>query len=834
VVRSAPVTPRRSRHHLETMEQRRLDSLFESGRYHEVERALQQLLARQPDSGLLWKTLSLALKLQHKDALPALQRAAHLLPQDAQAHHDLGDALRELGRPADAVPSYQRALQIKPDFVEAHNNLGVALQDLGAPSEAAASYRRGLALRPDFAETHNNLGNALRRLGRPDDAVASYRRALALRPDFAAAHSNLGIALQSLGLLEEAVACYRAALEKMPQSAETHNNLGNALRRLGRPGDAVASYRRALEIRPEYAEAYGNLGNAQRDLGRLNEAESAYRRALEIRPEYAEAHSNLGNAQRDLGRLNEAESAYRRALEIRPEYAEAHNNLGSLLLQRMRAAEAAVSFRQALTLRYHYPEAHSNLGAALVELGRLEEAVGSYHRALELMPDYADAHNNLGNALRALGRLDEAANSYRRALEIKSNFAEAHSNLGVALRLQRRAAEAEAHCQAALALEPNLTAALALRAELLSDRGHFEQSEMLLRRVLAVEPEHPHALAGIARCRRMTRADAAWLADAQRLAERALAPAQETYLRYAIGKYFDDVGDYAQAFASYRRANELLKRTRPPHDRERLTCEVDALIDVYDRHWLRRAQAPSQADALPTTRPIFIVGMPRSGTSLVEQILASHPSVFGAGELPFWGLARMRYEASVAKGESSKRILDALAAEYLQLLQTLSGNAEQVVDKMPRNFMFLGLILAALPSARIIHLQRHPADTCLSIYFQHFENAPPYTNDLEDLAHYYREYLRVMDHWRAVAPPDTLLDLPYESLIEDQGAATRKVLSFVGLPWDARCLDFHRTDRSVITASKWQVRQKVHNASVGRWQHYAQFIRPLQQLLQSP
>ncbi len=763
VLRSGAVTLRRSHQSLTAGELHRIRLLFESGRYAELERALKELLTRQPESGPLWKTLGQTLAVQHKDALPALERAAHLLPQDAQAHYDLGAALRKLGRLADAVPSYERALEIKPDFVEAHNDLGNALQALGRPSEAAASYRR----------------------------------ALALKPDFATARSNLGVALQSLGMLEEAMACYRAALESMPRSAETHNNLGNALRRLGRVEEAVTSYRRALEIRPEYAEAL----------------------------------SNLGNALRDLGRLDEAEAVYRRALAIAPALPEVHNNLGNMLLQRSRAEEAAASFREALNLRSDYPEAHSNLGAALMELGRLDEAVESYRRALQLMPDYAEAHNNLGNALRALGRLDEAADSYHRALGIKPDFAKAHSNLGSLRRFQGLAAEAEACCEAALAIEPNLSAALALRADLRSDRGDFAQSEELLRRVLAVDPENAHVLAAIVRCRRMTHADAAWLADAQRLAARGLPPPQEAYLRYAIGKYFDDVADYAQAFSSFRKANELRKVIRPRHDPERLTREVDTLLGACDRDWLSRAQTRAQPGAPPGTHPIFIVGMMRSGTSLVEQILASHPSVFGAGELKFWDVAWARYAASTAKGEDSERMLAVLAAEYLQLLRTLSGNAAYVVDKMPGNFMFLGLILAALPGARIINVQRHPVDTCLSIYFQDFEVAPTYTNDLAHLAHYYRQYLRVMAHWRSIAPAGTLLDLPYEGLLEDQEAATRRMLSFVGLPWDARCLDFHQTDRVVITASKWQVRQKLNRRSVGRWRNYAQFIGPLEQLL---
>jgi hypothetical protein len=221
---------------------------------------------------------------------------------------------------------------------------------------------------------------------------------------------------------------------------------------------------------------------------------------------------------------------------------------------------------------------------------------------------------------------------------------------------------------------------------------------------------------------------------------------------------------------------------------------------------------------MQSPRPVFIVGMPRSGTSLAEQILASHPSVFGAGELPFWTDAAAAYAA--ATGEDMQNLAATLGKDYLRRLDELSTDALRVVDKMPANFLHLGLIHDALPHARIIHLQRNPRDTCLSIYFQHFKTGLDYANDLEDLTNYYLEYLRLMEHWHDVLPESVLLDVPYEGLVGTQETWSRRMLEFIGLPWDAACLDFHRTERRVMTASKWQVRQKISSASVGRWRHY--------------
>jgi tetratricopeptide (TPR) repeat protein len=375
---------------------------------------------------------------------------------------------------------------------------------------------------------------------------------------------------------------------------------------------------------------------------------------------------------------------------------------------------------------------------------------------------------------------------------------------------------------------PDSADSVAFLAELCTDRGEFAAAETLFKRALELAPELPAAWAGLARCRRMTDSDSSWLAVAQRLVAGKLPLRQEIYMRFAIGKYFDDVKHYEQAFHSYYQANELTRKYGAVFDRSQLTRQVDRILQEYGRAWLSRVGYHCASSA----RPIFIVGMPRSGTSLAEQILASHPAVFGAGELTFWGSAFAAYEAAGLKSRSGASMMPGIAADYLQRLMSLSAGARRVIDKMPANFLYAGLIHAAFPRARIIHMQRHPIDTCLSIYFQNFFNREPYTNDFANLAHYYGEYLRITDHWRAVLPSATLLEIPYEALIADQEGWTRRMLEFVGLPWDSKCLDFHLTNRVVITTSKWQVRQKIHSASAGRWRNYEKFVGPLLRLIE--
>ena len=622
-------------------------------------------------------------------------------------------------------------------------------------------------------------------------------------------------------------------LAAQPRSALLWQLLGVARARQDK--DPLHALRMAVQCAPEDATTHLNLGNAFARLGRLDEAAASYRRALEIDGEFAEAHNNLGELCLERGRADEALRSCQQALRIRPYFAPAHQNLGKALVRLGRFDEAVRSCRSAIALDPGRAEAHNSLGSALLGLAQTREAIAAFQRALEINPDLAAARANLARALRSIGRLEDAVAAFRRALALEPDLVLAHTELATALRLQRRTDEAEQSCRNALQLAPDCAAAFVVLAELRADAGRFAEAEEFFRRATAIDPGSAEAWAGLARLRRMTPADGAWLTATQCLVEQGMAPQRELMLRYAIGKYFDDVGDFEHAFSNYRRANELATDCAPPHERGVLSGTIDLIIRSYDSRWVQRARDTVQRSA----RPVFIVGMLRSGTTLAEQVLASHPQVHGAGELTFWSEVGAAALASAVAAlppavETSDAALADLGDRYLQALRQLSPDALRVVDKLPTNFLFLGLIHAALPGARIIHLRRHPIDTCLSIYFQHFEAANTYTNDLGDLAHYYGEYRRLMAHWRSVLPRDVILEVPYEGLVADMPTWARRMLEFIGAPWDARCLDFDRTARPVVTASKWQVRQKLFASSVGRWRHYERFVTPLMSLLELP
>ena len=593
----------------------------------------------------------------------------------------------------------------------------------------------------------------------------------------------------------------------------------------GRLPQAEAIYRQILQVEPRHPDALHFLGLIAQQVGRYEIASELIGKAVTVRPS-SQMHYNLGIAFQAQGKLDQAIKSYRQALALQPDFAEGHDNLGIALQAQGQLDEAITSYRKALSLKPGLAGTHYNLGNALQELGRLDQAIASYRQALLLKPDFAGAHGNMGNALRSQGKLDEAIASYLQALALTPDSAKVSCNLGNAFRDQGRLDDAFECYRQALTFKPDFAEAHAGLANIHMDLGQFEAAQAALDKALKFEPEHPCAWATLAMLRKMTPEDEGWLNTALRLlAKPTLLKKDMVWMQFSLGKYYNDTKQYDLAFPAYRQANTLQRQLEGKFDCTSFSSRVNTIIAAYPAELLTR----QRADASPSRRPVLVLGMPRSGTSLVEQIIASHPQAFGAGELFFWGAQA----ASMQAAENLNTLPVApIAAAYEQLLQQHSTEAIRIVDKMPSNFLHLGLAHAVFPQASIIHMQRNPVDTCLSIYFQHFNSTHDYATDMEDIAFYYREYFRLMRHWRAALPADRFLEVPYEALTEHQAEWSQRIIEFIGLDWDERCLDFHKTERKVGTASNWQVRQKIYHASKERWRHYETHLEPLLGLLE--
>jgi tetratricopeptide (TPR) repeat protein len=620
----------------------------------------------------------------------------------------------------------------------------------------------------------------------------------------------------------------RSMTVRFPQHGFGWMMLGAVLVRRGNCAAALHPAKKAAELSPNDADAHNNLGFTLSMLNNSHEAEASFRHALKLKPDFAGAHYNLGNTLNAQKRWMEAEACFRQTVRIAPNFFNAHYHLGNTLNEQGRWADAEASFRRTLSLKPDFAIAHHNLGNSLMAQGKLPQAQASYRRALEITPQFVEAHCSLGNALKECGQLTEAEACCRHAVLLNPAFAAAHYILGNALYEQGRHLEAERSYQRALEIKPNYVDALVGLGDVGAGQGRFADAEVFYRRALTIEPQLCTAWAAIAGIRKMTADDADWMKCAEVIVERGLPKRQESTMRYAMGKFCDDLQNFDRAFKHYQRANELVKAYGGKYDRQQHMRDVDQLCQTYHRERVCRPHAGASASA----RPVFIVGMPRSGTSLIEQIMASHPAIFGAGELTFWTQALARHRSAVYAGKLDETFIRQLAEDCLHNLSNFSADALRVVDKMPVNFSMLGLIHAVFPNARILHVQRNPVDTCLSIYFQNFGPSYTYANDLENLAHYYREYHRLIAHWRATLPAEIFMDVPYEALIDDQQNWSRKIIEFMGLEWDDRCLDFHKTERKVATSSKWQVRQKIYTSSKERWRNYEQFVGPLRGLLE--
>jgi Flp pilus assembly protein TadD len=486
-------------------------------------------------------------------------------------------------------------------------------------------------------------------------------------------------------------------------------------------------------------------------------------------------------------------------------------------------AGAVGRLEEILQIEPNHPVAHNILGDALCRLGRFHAAEMAFRRAVELKPRMAEALVNLGTVLRWRGEFAASETVLRRAIKQDPRSASALTGLGHILSALDRMKDARECFEKALRLKPRDAGALCGLGWLASMDGRFEESERLYRTALEVDPKCSEAWAWLAELRRMTSEDHDWLSGAERLLAEGLPPVEEARLRFAMGKYFNDLGSFSRAFEEYTRANRLHKLHATPYDRPAREALAEEMIRLYPRE--RLAQPVEGASG--SQRPVFVVGMMRSGTSLVEQIIASHPLAAGAGELEYWNATALKYREVLRSGAPAAPLLRRLTAGYLKILDRHSSVAQRVVDKSTYNSDHLGIIHLAFPQARILCLRRDPIDVCLSCFFQQFATAANFTMDLSDLAHFYREHHRLIAHWRSVLPKDVFLEVPYAELVADQEGWSRRIIEFLGLPWDPKVLEFHKTERPVLTASHWQVRQKIYSSSVGRWKHYEKLIGPL-------
>jgi tetratricopeptide (TPR) repeat protein len=696
----------------------------------------------------------------------------------------------------------------------------------GQLGPASQLYQKVLAREHENAEAMHLLGVLHHQQGHHARAVELIGRAVALRPNSHIYHANLAEAYRALGDFERAVGCCRAALAIWPNYPEALCNLGAALQALGQSAEAVEQLRRALELRPDFVVAHSNLGIALRDVGQKDEALEHFRRAVELDPSFAPAQTNLGQTLLDKGQTNEALPPCQEAVRLDPNSAVLHHNLGNVNRVLERLVDAKVSYLEALRLDPKLALSNAHLGLVLQRENQLNDALVWLKKAVELEPSSADYWQWLAELHDEMEEPGEAVPCWERVITIDPDRAQGHLSLGWALQDESRFGEAREHYDIAIQLQPDFAAAYLNLGGLHEELGDLKAAEEAFRTSLAKQPAFALPHARLATLLRSKLPDSDLAALEERLKDDKLPQNPRGRLLFALAHALDGHGEHARAAECLREGNALTlennhtRREYAPAEHERF---IDSLVQLFDRDLFARLSGAGSE----SRRPLFVFGLPRSGTTLIEQILASHSQIYGGGEMR---LARRSFEAipgvlgrTGAPRESvaylDRPAVGRLAEQHLENLAKIDGGRNvMVADKMPDNYMYIGMLSIMFPRATFIHCRRDLRDVAVSCWMTDFRSIR-WANDQNNIASRFGQYHRIMNHWRDVLPVP-IHEVQYEQTVTDLESTARGLIAATGLPWEAACLDFHRTERPIRTASVMQVRQPVYQRSVARWKNY--------------
>jgi len=549
----------------------------------------------------------------------------------------------------------------------------------------------------------------------------------------------------------------------------------------GQLQQALSESSQLLERFPNSVVLYNIAGACNAGLMQFDAAIRSYKMALKINPDYADAYSNMGNALKDKGDLEAAIQSYKQALKIKPDYAQAYNNMGNALKDKGDLEAAIQSYKQALKIKPDYAQAYSNMGNALKSQGDVEAAIDSFKQALKIKPDYAQAFNNMGNALSEKGDLEAAINSYKQALKIKPDYVQAYNNIAIALK----------------------------------DKGDLEAAIDSYKQVLKIKPDYAEIYRNLSNIHLYKEHDEYFLKMQSLCQSASVSDEQRCHLNFALSKASEDLNEVSQSFNYLIIGNELRKKI--------LSYDIKKDIELFSQ--LKKSYPSIALQSVVESsdlKPIFILGMPRSGTTLVEQIVSSHSEVTGAGELSYVS----RFGDPIARGAikpNTKMILD-FRQRYIEALKKRSDGKSIVTDKMPQNFLYVGLIFSAFPNAKVIHVNRDPVATCWSNYKNYFSDKDlGYCYDLDDIVTYFGLYTDLMQFWLGHYG-DRIYNLNYDNLTINQDDETRKLIEYLELEWENDCLSPQHNKRSVRTVSQQQVRQKVYQGSSQQWRKFEPYL----------
>ena len=683
------------------------------------------------------------------------------------------------------------------------------------------------------------VAEQFQRSGQLEQAERILNQIIATDASHACALHLLGIIAYQAGKMSLATQLIEQAIQSSPSVAVFHSNLGEMHRQIKAIDLSIQCGRKAVALDPNSANAWSNLGISYYDDKQYDEAKNCHQRALTINPQLSCSLNNLGSIYKSEDNLTLAIAFYQAAISASPSFVEPLNNLGVLYLQNQDYKQAWKYLNQATILAPTFADAHCNLGLALLGLEHSAKAMLHFERALQLKPNYAEAYYGCAKVYLHQHQFAESECSIRKAMMINPEQLEFHQFLADICHEQGHYTNALMHLDEALTIDPNLPTLHLTKGNVLMAMGEIAQAkEAFLKVATNTNPDHyVNAHYSLVQLEKVKPDNNSLHALLSVINDRhKLSPNKLDYLYFALGKCYDDIGDWNKAFTYFAEGCRIKRQRINYHINEQIQF-TNRLMNCFTKQTIERLRAFANPSALP----IFIVGMPRSGSSLVEQILSSHSGVHGAGELKYWNnliqkpvsnqTTTLYYPENII--HLSPEIYDSITNDYVNYLTQHSPQAKRITDKMPYNYMSIGLIHALLPNAKIIHLKRNPIDTCLSCYTKLFTEGQLYSYDLTELGQYYQCYERIMNHWRAILPSDAWLEIEYENLVNNLESEAQRLIEFCDLAWEPTCLSFHQSKRQVRTASFVQVRQPIYNSSIERWYRYEQALAPLIKILRS-
>jgi tetratricopeptide (TPR) repeat protein len=755
----------------------------------------------------------------------------------------------QLGNPELAIERFNKQLEMTPGHALAHSNLCMVLHSLGRDEDAFQHGQQAILLDPALADAWNNLGNIYKSGNNLDKALEHFEKALELDSSDPRVHVNAGSVSQLLGDLQTAESRYRTALQIQPGFTPAYNNLGTVLQRQQHHKEAEQAYRQALKLQPDDPETLVNYGSFLLERSVLDKAREQLDRAIRIDPENVGAHVTLGNLYDRLRDRGNLQKHYDKALLLDPDNSTVHCNLGYRCHELGEQQQAIEHFLHALRGDPNSAKSLAGLGKCMLRQDETAKAVEYIEKALKLSPWDVYAHIAKAELDSEQRNYDSAESEWKYVIEQHPDMSDGY--IGLASLYSDIARYEEAHAQF-LAAEENDAANLRLYHAWSShaEKIHnLDEAERIAEKAVAINPSYP----GLAILRAKLARRRKDFTGALEILEQVDSETIESQLLRAgflfeLGGSLDKLGRYTEAFAAYDKANQaknnyIGKCYEPAND----TARFSKWKRFYSKENLETLSSiPINKDTDRPT-PVFIVGFPRSGTSLLEQILGSHPLAAPAGELLFISdIATTRaQQITGSQLPYPDLLLDEAAPLDTQKLQAmrdyyLSGvealgitdsNTRWVTDKMPHNAHHAGLISLLFPESPIIHISRHPLNSCLSAYFSNFKSGHRYTSSLESTAQHYKNIMDILEHYRTIGV--RFLEIHYEDLVTDQESTTRKILEYIGMPWDDACLQHHKSDRVVKTASYEQVTQKIYTSSLYRYRNYHEAVQPLIPILES-